>query len=102
MTIAGDASDNVYSVAPLMDPNNPEYAEQPAMKLYKEKVARYEPEADVTNGIVAYGWTVGALLEQARGTQQECPADRDQRITRAQDQPVDDLLEDVHAVSVPR
>ncbi|MFM8238220.1 MAG: ABC transporter substrate-binding protein [Actinomycetota bacterium] len=64
MAIAGDSAGDVYSVAPLMDPNNPEYAEQPGMKLYKEKVKQYEPEADVTNGIVAYGWTVGALLER--------------------------------------
>lgn len=64
MAIAGESADNVFSVAPLMDPNNPEYAEVPAMKLYKEKVKQYEPDADVTNGIVAYGWTAGALLER--------------------------------------
>ena len=33
------------------------------MKLYKAKVKKYTPDADVGNGIVAYGWTTAALLE---------------------------------------
>ena len=32
------------------------------MKDYKAKVKQYQPDADVDNGIVAYGWTQGALL----------------------------------------
>ncbi len=46
----------------LMDPANPMYAEVEAMKLFKEKIAQYQPEADPTNGIVAYGWTTAALM----------------------------------------
>ena len=37
-------------------------ANEPAMKLYTAQVAKYEPTADTTDGIVGYGWTTGALL----------------------------------------
>ena len=36
-------------------------ASAPAMQLYKTQVKRYS-HADVTDGIVAYGWTTGAEL----------------------------------------
>ena len=40
----------------------PAYANDAAMKDYKAKVKQYQPDADVDNGIVAYGWTQGALM----------------------------------------
>jgi branched-chain amino acid transport system substrate-binding protein len=64
MNAAGANGDGVLSVAPIMDPNDPQYADNAAMKLYKEQVPKYSPEADVGNGIVAYGWTAGAALVQ--------------------------------------
>jgi branched-chain amino acid transport system substrate-binding protein len=48
-----------------MDPQNPAYAEEAAMAEYREKVGQYSPDADVENGIVAYGWTQGALVVEA-------------------------------------
>ncbi|MGQ0825958.1 MAG: ABC transporter substrate-binding protein [Actinomycetota bacterium] len=62
MAAAGANGDGVFSVGPLMDPNDPQFAANPAMVLYKEKVAQYQPDADPTNGIVAYGWSAAALL----------------------------------------
>jgi hypothetical protein len=35
------------------------------MQLYREKVGQYSPDADVENGIVAYGWTQAAVLAEA-------------------------------------
>jgi branched-chain amino acid transport system substrate-binding protein len=64
MNAAGANGNGVLSVAPIMDPNDPQYADNAAMKLYKAQVAKYSPEADVGNGIVAYGWTAGAALVQ--------------------------------------
>jgi len=65
MTIAGASGDAVLSVTPLMDPNDPQWADNDAMVLYKEKVAQYAPaDTDVGNGIVAYGWTAAAALEE--------------------------------------
>jgi branched-chain amino acid transport system substrate-binding protein len=65
MAIAGAAGEGVYSVAPLKDPNDPQWAQDEAMVLYKEKVAQYAPaDTDAGNSIVAYGWSVAALLEE--------------------------------------
>ena len=62
MDMAADAGDGVLSVGPLMDPANTLYADVESMKLFKEKIAQYQPEADPSNGIVAYGWTTAALM----------------------------------------
>jgi branched-chain amino acid transport system substrate-binding protein len=59
---AGDSADGVISVLPGLDPADPANASNEAMTLYKEKVAQYSPDADATNGIVAYGWTTAAML----------------------------------------
>jgi branched-chain amino acid transport system substrate-binding protein len=64
MTIAGPAGEGVFSVAPLKDPNDPQYASDAAMTLYKDKIAQYAaPDTDVGNGIVAYGWTAAAAMQ---------------------------------------
>jgi branched-chain amino acid transport system substrate-binding protein len=61
-SIAGSAANNVFSVTPLLDPADPTNQTNPAMQLYKAQVAKYEPKADATDGIVGYGWTTGALF----------------------------------------
>ena len=65
MSIAGANGNGVLSVTPLMDPNDPAWASNDAMALYKAQVPKYAPAADVANGIVAYGWTTAALLDEA-------------------------------------
>jgi branched-chain amino acid transport system substrate-binding protein len=62
MSAAGANGNNVLSVAPIMDPNDPKFASNPAMQLYKEQVPKYAKDADVSNGIVAYGWSTAALF----------------------------------------
>jgi branched-chain amino acid transport system substrate-binding protein len=57
MAAANPAGDGVLSVAPVMDPNDPQFAQDPEMQLYQENA-----EGDTTNSIVAYGWTTAALL----------------------------------------
>ena len=61
-SIAGQSADGVYSVTPLLDPADPTNTNSAAMQLYRAQVAKYEPKADGTDGIVAYGWTTGALF----------------------------------------
>ncbi len=63
--IAGDAADGVISMTNVKDPLNPIYDDDEAMKLYREKVKQYQPDADIDNGIVAYGWTQAAILVKA-------------------------------------
>src|SRR5829696_3372114 len=65
MGIAGQNADKVYSMTNVIDPLNPAYADEPAVQEYREKVEQYQPDADIENGIVAYGWTQGALLVEA-------------------------------------
>jgi branched-chain amino acid transport system substrate-binding protein len=64
MGVAGQAGDGVYSYTNLKDPLNPDFDADPAMQEYREVVAQYQPEADLDNAIVAYGWTQAALLVQ--------------------------------------
>ena len=59
---AGANANGVLSVAPLLDPADPGNASNPAMQLYLEQVKKYQPTADTSNSIVAYGWTTAALL----------------------------------------
>lgn len=65
MGLAGEAADGVYSISNIKDPVDPQYADDPAMQEYREAVGQYEPDADIDNGIVAYGWTQGALFVEA-------------------------------------
>ena len=65
MGIAGTAAEDIYSVTNLMDPIDPAYAEDEEMKRYREVVGKFQPDADLDNGIVVYGWTQGALFVEA-------------------------------------
>ena len=62
MGIAGQNANGVISATNIQDPQNPMFAANADMKEYMANVKKYEPDADVQNGIVAYGWTQGALL----------------------------------------
>ena len=60
------ATDGIISTSYLKDPLDPQWDEDEAMQLYKEKVAEYGPDGtDVTDTLVGYGWTMGALVEHA-------------------------------------
>ena len=63
LTAGGAGSDKVISVTPLLDPSDPGNDANAAMKLYKAQVKKYS-DADVTDGIVAYGWSTAALFAQ--------------------------------------
>jgi branched-chain amino acid transport system substrate-binding protein len=65
--LAHSAANGLLSVTPLLDPGDPANASNPAMQLYMQSVPKYVPKSadansDPTDGIVAYGWTTGALL----------------------------------------
>jgi branched-chain amino acid transport system substrate-binding protein len=63
-TLAGKNANGVLTVTPLLDPANPANDSNPAMQTYKTEVKKYESTADVTDGIVAYGWTTAALFDK--------------------------------------
>jgi branched-chain amino acid transport system substrate-binding protein len=61
--LAPDANKGVLSSIYLKDPADPEWADDPAMKEYQTLGAQYGiSQEDLQNGIVGYGWTMGALL----------------------------------------
>jgi branched-chain amino acid transport system substrate-binding protein len=65
MGIAGANADGVYSMSNIKDPLDPQWDDDEAMQQYREKVAQYSPDADLDNGIVAYGWTQAAVFVEA-------------------------------------
>lgn len=67
---AGPSADGVLTVTNVMDPNNPDWDTNERMAKYKETVNAWRTAngvegADVTNGVVAYGWTLGELFVKA-------------------------------------
>jgi hypothetical protein len=65
MGLAGEAGQGAYSYTNLIDPLNPDNDSETVMKEYKDTVKKYFPDADTTNGIMAYGWTQAALFQKA-------------------------------------
>ncbi len=57
-----DNADGLISESALMDPTNSDFAANPRMKLYFEKMKKYAPDADPTNSSTSYGWTEAAIL----------------------------------------
>jgi len=53
----------------LMDPQAPQYQNTVAMKLYRQLMAKYAPNADPNNGLYYYGvakaWDIAKLLQTA-------------------------------------
>ena len=54
------------STAYLMDPQDPQYANNKYMKLYRAQMAKFSPQSDPNNGLFYYGfakaWDVAKLL----------------------------------------
>jgi branched-chain amino acid transport system substrate-binding protein len=64
LSVGGKNSDGVVSVTPLLDPSDPTNDSNAAVQLYKTTVKKYQSTADVTDGIVAYGWSTAALFTE--------------------------------------
>jgi branched-chain amino acid transport system substrate-binding protein len=57
------AADGIISVTAFKDPRDPQWDGDEAMQTYLEAGRQYGgSELDIDNTIVAYGWTMGALL----------------------------------------
>lgn len=69
MGIAGEAADGVFATTNIKDPLNPAFKDDEAMKEYFATLEEYgADDVDPENGIVAYGYTQAALLEEILGT----------------------------------
>ncbi|GAB2959632.1 ABC transporter substrate-binding protein [Nonomuraea fastidiosa] len=60
-----DNVQGVVSSAYYKDPNDPTWADDPEMRLYKEKMKQYAPEADVNVPYHTFGWAVAASFHKA-------------------------------------
>jgi branched-chain amino acid transport system substrate-binding protein len=65
MSLAGPAANGVMSTYYLKQPLDPQWANDPAMKKYKETLqSQGMSQEDIDDAIVAYGWTIGDLMVQ--------------------------------------
>ncbi len=55
----------ILSTAYFKDPEDPTWADDPAMVAYKTNLAKYEPSANPNDPYNAYGWTVANTLVEA-------------------------------------
>lgn len=83
----------VVSAAYTKDPSDPQWANDTAMKLYREKLAKYAPDADPTNQYTLVGWTAAESFHKAMAAA-ECPTREGLRdsVRALSDIPVDLLL----------
>lgn len=57
-----DNAKDIISVNYGKDPLDPQWANDPGMKKYKDFMAKYAPNEDVNSGISTYGYSTAALL----------------------------------------
>ena len=60
-----DNVQGVVSSAYYKDPNDPTWADDPEMRLYKEKMKQYAPDADPNVPYHTFGWAVAASFHKA-------------------------------------
>jgi branched-chain amino acid transport system substrate-binding protein len=54
----------IITAAYLKDPVDPTWKDDPGMKQWRDFMAKYYPEGDVTDGFNVYGYTIGQALVQ--------------------------------------
>lgn len=69
MKISASSSANLttgsISIADFKDPTNPQFAKDPAMKLYRQILAKYQPSADWTDVYHVYSMAVASTFVSA-------------------------------------
>ncbi len=59
-----EKANGIITTAYLKDPTDKRWANDPAMKTWREFMAKYDPQGDVTDPFNVYGYTVAANLVQ--------------------------------------
>ncbi|SDI96405.1 amino acid/amide ABC transporter substrate-binding protein, HAAT family [Actinokineospora alba] len=67
-----DKVQNIVSSAFLKDPSDPQWAADPEMKLYEEKLKKYAPGLDTKTAFYSLGWASASGIEQAIA-RMKCP-----------------------------
>ncbi|HEY3688217.1 MAG TPA: ABC transporter substrate-binding protein [Streptosporangiaceae bacterium] len=82
----------IVSATYFKDPSDPQWANDPAMKLYKQKLAQYQPGADPQDQFHAFGWAVAESLAKTVQSM-KCPTREGLRdAMRNQTNQMDDML----------
>jgi branched-chain amino acid transport system substrate-binding protein len=55
----------IVSTSYFMDPEDPQWADDPAMREYKTGLGRFEPRADPADPFHVYGWAVASTMIRA-------------------------------------
>ena len=55
----------IISTTYFKDPDSPDWADDEAMKEYKDNVKKFEPRANPSDSFTAYGWTAAATMVKA-------------------------------------
>jgi branched-chain amino acid transport system substrate-binding protein len=55
----------IVSTAYFMDPEDPQWADDPAMKEYKQALEKHEPRANANDPFHVYGWAVASTMVEA-------------------------------------
>lgn len=67
-----DHVQNVVSASYFKDPSDPQWNDDPGMKLYRQKLKQYAPSADPDDQFHAQGWTVAESLVKTLASM-KCP-----------------------------
>ncbi len=61
----------IVSATYFKDPDSPEFADDAAMKEYKDNMKKFAPRADPNESFCAYGWTAAATMVEALKAMEE-------------------------------
>ena len=82
----------VVSTSYFMDPEDPQWADDPAMVEYKEGMERFEPRADPEDPFHVYGWAVANTMVRALEGMEEPTRDALMESVRNMDEEIPILL----------
>jgi branched-chain amino acid transport system substrate-binding protein len=82
----------IISTTYFKDPDSPEWADDEAMKEYKDNVKKFEPRANPSDSFTAYGWTAAATMVKALDDMKEPTRDALMDSIRSMDAEIPMLL----------
>src|SRR5215207_5920704 len=82
----------IVSATYFKDPDSPDWADDDAMKEYKENMKKFAPRADPNEAFCAYGWTAAATMVEALKNMKEPTRDSLMESVRSMDTEIPLLL----------
>ena len=92
---------DIVSMTYFKDPEDPQWADDPAMKEYKAGMAEHEPKADPLEAFCAYGWAAASTMIEALKAMKEPTRDALMDSVRNMDAEIPMLLPGVRVTTTP-